>query len=120
MEELERRAAVSSVSSDSGSDSAGSGYESEGSMSAMRRRPRNSGDRGFQDLLTRFKTRYLLALLYLGSRSLRMPVLTADFVKWANNGDIPYFFTEKLIGDSLSQGYNMNRLGMDKKVSFLF
>jgi hypothetical protein len=101
----------SSVVSDSES-----GYESEGSMSAMRRRQRNPADKGFQDLMTEFKTRYLLALLYLGGRSLRMPLLTADIVRWANNGDIPYYFTEKYLGDSLSQGYNMNRLGMDRKV----
>ena len=105
----------SSVMSDSES-----GYESEGSMSAMRRRQRNPADKGFQDLMTEFKTRYLLALLYLGGRSLRMPLLTADLIRWANNGDIPYYFTEKYLGDSLSQGYNMNRLGMDRKVPSLF
>jgi hypothetical protein len=123
--DLERRATA--MSNNANSDTEGSsvvvsdsesGYESEGSMSAMRRRQRNPADKGFQDLMTEFKTRYLLALLYLGGRSLRMPLLTADIIRWANNGDIPYYFTEKYLGDSLSQGYNMNRLGMDRKVPY--
>jgi hypothetical protein len=37
--------------------------------------------------------------------------------RWANNGEIPYYFTEKYMSESITRGFSVWRTGLETKVS---
>jgi hypothetical protein len=86
---------------------------------AFRQQQRMPENDGFQLIFKDVSPQTSLAILYIASRILRLPVFIGDFTKWANTGKIPYFFTEKDIPESLKQGYNLRYAGIECKVRFL-
>ena len=65
---------------DSGSESI---LTEEEARSSVRSSVKDPSHAGFQQLMQRFSSRYLLSLLYLGNRLLRMPFLMHDFVRYS-------------------------------------
>jgi hypothetical protein len=74
LSDLEPQETASQFTSDS------EAYESDGTQASLAKRKKDPRARNkYQELLSEFRTRYTLGILYLGGLILRMPVLLSDF-----------------------------------------
>jgi hypothetical protein len=77
LSDLDPQETASQLTSDS------EAYESDGTQASLAKRRKDPRARyKYQELLSEFRTRYTLGILYLGGLILRMPVLLSDFSRW--------------------------------------